>query len=57
LIVADGLLDVAAGTAAFFGPVGLAAAGLYYGADYLAGGNLAAKAHSFLFTRRKRVNK
>ena len=37
---ADGVIDIAFGMAAFFGPVGWGAAAIYYGADYLSGGNL-----------------
>ena len=37
---ADGVADIAFATAAFFGPVGWGVAALYYGADYLSGGNL-----------------
>ncbi|QSX37218.1 tandem-95 repeat protein [Shewanella sedimentimangrovi] len=36
----DGIADIAAGAAAFAGPVGWGVAAAYYGADYLSGGNL-----------------
>jgi hypothetical protein len=36
----DGIADIAAGAAAFAGPIGWGIAAAYYGADYLSGGNL-----------------
>ncbi|BBN83625.1 hypothetical protein PA25_36100 [Pseudoalteromonas sp. A25] len=49
----DGIADIAAGTLAFAGPIGWAGAAIYYGADYLSGGNLTEYLYRSILGRRE----